>query len=373
MTDQNLTDFQDHEQVVFCHDRSTGLKAIIAIHDTTLGPALGGCRLRDYGSQEEALFDVLRLSKGMTYKAAVAGLPLGGGKSVIIGDPAQLKSEPLFRCFGRFINQLGGRYITAEDVNITVEDMNQVAEETEYVAGITTGSGGSGDPSPVTAWGIYSGIRAAVAHRLKKDTLSGLKVAIQGCGSVGRNLARYLHDAGAQLTVADISEKNLASVLDHINAKVVPPESILSQDVDVLAPCALGAILNDQSIPDIRAGIVAGGANNQLLDEVRHMQMLIDKKILYAPDYVINAGGVINVCSELRGYNPEEARTAASGIFDTLIKIFQEAEASGGNTQKAANQLAEDRIARDRKNGRQSISQNYNNQDWIMRQPLRNR
>lgn len=252
-----------HEQVVFCHDKATGLKAIIAIHDTTLGPALGGCRMWNYDSEEEALKDVLRLSRGMTYKAAVAGLNLGGGKSVIIGDPKKLKSEAFFKTFGKFVDSLGGRYITAEDVNIKVEDIETVGTETPYVTGITTGEG-SGDPSPITALGTYHGIRASVEHRLGKTSLSGLKVAIQGCGAVGSYLAELLHKDGAQLYVSDIDESKVQNLVQKFGAEPIDGDKIHSLPVDVYAPCALGAILNDKTIPELKTQVVAGAANNQL-------------------------------------------------------------------------------------------------------------
>lgn len=368
MINSELTDFQNgFEQVVFCNDQATGLRAIIAIHDTTLGPALGGCRFRDYENQNEALIDVLRLARGMTYKTAAAGLPLGGGKAVIIGKPDSLKSEALFRAFGRFVHSLSGRYITAEDVNITVEDMNQVALETPYVTGITSNAGGSGDPGPVTAWGIFAGIKAAARYRLGKEQLKGVRVAIQGCGSVGSHLAGYLHEAGALLTVSDISPENVRKVQTKTGAQVASPESIFSQDADIFSPCALGGCLNDATIPVIKAPIIAGAANNQLLDETRHMNMLMEKKILYAPDYVINAGGVINVCHELRGFDAQKARDEAEGIGETLSKLFAAAETMGQNTHLAANQLAETRIAKAREEGKPTISQTYNNQTWIKR------
>lgn len=366
----NVSEFAkdwDHEQVVFCRDQETGLKAIIAIHDTTLGPALGGCRFWDYESQDEALFDVLRLSRGMTYKAAVAGLPLGGGKSVLIGDPAKLKSEAFFKTFGRFVQSLGGRYITAEDVNIRVGDMNQVSLETKYVTGISPEKGGSGDPSPVTAWGVFCGIKAAAQFRLKRDSLKGLKVAVQGCGSVGRYLCDHLHSEGAELIITDINEQNIRLVKEKTGATVVAPEQIFSQDVDIFAPCALGAVLNDDTIAELKSPVVAGGANNQLLDEDKHMKMLTAKNILYAPDYVINAGGLINVCAELQGYQAEKARGDASKIFDTLLKIFKSSESQGMNTLLSANALAEERILSAKKNGRPGISQTFDNQSWINR------
>ncbi len=331
-----------HEQIVFCNDDTVGLKAIIAIHDTTLGPALGGCRFWNYASEEEALSDVLRLSRGMTYKAAVTGLNLGGGKAVIMGDPKKLKSEAFFRTFGRFVNGLGGRYITAEDVNINVDDMEFVSEETNYVTGIRSGSG---DPSPITALGVFSGIRAAVKHRLGKDSLSGIRIAIQGCGAVGQHLGELLHAEGAKLFVSDIDEAKVRRCVERFHAEAVAPERIHSLEVDVYAPCALGAVLNDKTIPELRTPIVAGGANNQLAQEDVHGAQLQKANILYAPDYVINAGGLINVYHELRGYNETAARRQATGIFDRLLNVFAEAERAKIPTQLASDRVAERRIA----------------------------
>ena len=330
-----------HEQVVFCHDQATGLKAIIAIHDTTLGPALGGTRMWDYVSDEEALTDVLRLSRGMTYKAAAAGLALGGGKAVIIGDAKKIKSEGLFRAFGRFVGTLGGRYITAEDVNINTADMGLVSLETRYVTGL---EGRSGDPSPVTAYGVFSGIRAAVKHKLNKDSVAGLKVAVQGCGAVGRYLCGYLHEAGAKLVVADIDDVKVHAMVDLYGAKVESVKAIHAAAVDVFAPCALGAGLNDDTIPTIKATIVAGGANNQLKVEDRHGNMVREKGILYAPDYVINAGGLINVFQELKGYDADAAKRKATGIYDSLLAIFSEADKERIPTQKASDRLVERRL-----------------------------
>lgn len=330
-----------HEQVVFAQDKTTGLKAIIAIHDTTLGPALGGCRFWNYSSDEEALFDVLRLSRGMTYKAAVAGLALGGGKAVIIGNAQQLRSEALFRGFGRFVDSLGGRYITAEDVNTSVRDMEHVALETRHVTGL---SGGSGDPSPVTAFGVFHGIRASVKHRLGKDDLKGIRVAVQGCGAVGSYLCSYLHEAGARLVVADIDEQRVRKLVDKYGAQTSTPQTIHAADVDVFSPCALGAGLNDETIPQIKAPIIAGGANNQLRDEDRHGEMLRERNLVYAPDYVINAGGVINVYHELRGYNADAAKSQASHIYHTLLEIYADSAKTGLPTYKAANRLAERRL-----------------------------
>lgn len=356
-----------HEQVVFCQDAETGLKAIIAIHDTTLGPALGGCRFWDYQSEEEALFDVLRLSRGMTYKAAVAGLPLGGGKSVLIGNAQKLRSPALFKRFGLFVQGLNGRYITAEDVNCRVEDMNYVAQETAYVTGVTARAGGSGDPSPITALGIFSGIKAAAKFRLQRDSLQGLKVAIQGCGAVGSHLAQLLHTAGASLVLADINQAAVQELSQQLGATVVSTDTIHSQQVDIFAPCALGAILNDTTIPAIKAPVIAGGANNQLLDETKHMQQLQERNILYAPDYVINAGGLINVCHELKGYQAEAAKTEARKIYDTLLGIFADAEKRGITTLAASNALAEQRIAAARAQGDVHLRHTFNNQSWIKR------
>ncbi len=334
--------FMGHEQVVFCHDHETGLKAIIAIHDTTLGPALGGCRFWNYASDEEALHDVLRLSRGMTYKAAATGLNLGGGKAVIIGDPSKLKSEDFFRAFGRFVDNLGGRYITAEDVNMTVEDIGYIAEETSHVTGI---AGGSGDPSPITALGVFVGIKAAVKYKLDKDNLSGIKVAVQGIGHVGNYLCQYLAEEGADLFVYDIEQSRIDEVVKKYGATAVTANEIHSANVDVYAPCALGATLNDQTIPEIKAPIVAGAANNQLQDEAVHGNLLKDRGILYAPDYVINAGGLINVYHEIKGYNAIKARKQTEEIYTTLIKIFNEAERENISTHLASARMAEKRIA----------------------------
>jgi leucine dehydrogenase len=353
-----------HEQVVFTHDKASGLKAIIAVHDTTLGPALGGCRMWNYESDEAALTDVLRLSRGMTYKAAVAGLSLGGGKAVIIGDAKRIKSEALFRAFGRFVNTLGGRYITAEDVNINTTDMDYVATETRYVSGLNTG-GGSGDPSPVTAFGVFHGIRASVRHKLKKDSLSGLRVAVQGVGAVGMYLCGYLHEAGVKLTVADIDEAKVQRMVDSFGAKVAHVSDIHTADVDVYAPCALGAILNDETIPRLKAGIVAGGANNQLASEEKHGKMLLERHVLYAPDYVINAGGLINVFHELKGYNADAAKRQAANIYGTLLEVFAESDRQNAPTHKASDAVAERRINAMR--SAVALRNTYDNAPWLRR------
>ena len=361
-------EMSDHEQVVFCKDDATGLKAIIAIHDTTLGPALGGCRMWDYKSDEEAVTDVLRLAKGMTYKAAISDINLGGGKSVIIGDPKKIKSEELFRAFGRFVDSLGGRYITAEDVNIRVSDMEIVAQETEFCTGVGSGSG---DPSPLTALGVFHGIRAAVNFTKGSDNLSGLRVGIQGCGNVGSYLAGFLNEAGAHLIVSDIDPKKTQNIADKFGGKVSTLENIHKEDVDVYAPCALGAILNDSTIPEIKASIVAGGANNQLLNETKHMQMLADRNILYAPDYVINAAGVMNVYQELVGYDRSAVEKKAETIFTTLTNIFKEAQNTNGSTVEASNKIAEQRIS-SAKNQVNHLKNPLRSQSWYGRGSLKN-
>lgn len=333
-----------HEQVVFCRDDSVGLRAIIAIHSTALGPALGGCRLYNYATEDEALRDVLRLSRGMTYKAAVAGLDLGGGKAVIWGDPTTARSEALFRSFGRFVASLGGRYITAEDMNTTVEDMNYVYRETRWVTGHSANSGGSGDPSPVTAWGTFHGIRACLEVVYGSPDLRGRTVAIQGAGSVGYHLARFLHEAGARLLYSDISERRLARVMEEFGGSVLDDDEYWSASCDVLAPCAIGGVLNARTIPRIKAPIVAGAANNQLAHEESDGAAVDAAGITYAPDYVINAGGLINVNSELRGTSREKAMQDAANIFNTVKTVINKAKAAGITTTQASNRLAEERI-----------------------------
>lgn len=353
-----------HEQVVFAHDKGSGLKAVIAIHDTTLGPALGGTRMWDYAHDDEAIIDALRLSRGMTYKAAVAGLSLGGGKAVIIGDPKKVKSEALFRAFGRFIEGLRGRYITAEDVNITPQDMDYVAMETRYVSGLNIAQG-SGDPSPMTALGVFHGIRAAAQYRLGREDLRGLMIAVQGCGAVGSHLCELLSQAGAKLVVADLDPLKAEKIAQNFRASVVSVHQIHGEPVDVFAPCALGAILNDATIPQIRASIIAGAANNQLLDEIKHGPMLRERGILYAPDYVVNAGGLINVFYELKGYNKQAVERQTGDIYKTLLRIFQEADTTKTTTHQAASLLAERRIQAMRQSA--GLYHRYDNQPWLRR------
>jgi len=336
---------KDHEQVVFCSEPDTGLKAIIAVHNTTIGPALGGCRIWNYSSEADAVVDVLRLARGMSYKAAIAGLNLGGGKSVIIGDSKKIKSEGLFRSFGRFVQGLGGRYITAEDVGTNVRDMEWVRMETEYVTGISRALGGSGDPSPVTAFGTFVGMKASIKKQLGKENFDGLKVAVQGVGHVGYYLCEYLSKAGAKLYVTDIDQEALKKVSDQFkDITVVGLDEIYRLDVDIYAPCALGATINDKTIPEIKASIIAGAANNQLEVESKHGQQIMDKGILYAPDFAINAGGLINVANEIDGYNRERAFKMAEGIYETLMTIYDRSEQENITTNVAAIQVAEDRM-----------------------------
>lgn len=333
-----------HEQVVFCSDPTVGLRAIIAIHDTTLGPALGGTRMWNYPSDTEATTDVLRLSRGMTYKAAVTGLNLGGGKAVIIGDPHTQKSEMLFRSYGRFVETLRGRYITAEDVGTTVRDMEWIRMETRYVTGVA-GEHGSGDPSPYTALGVFVGIKAAAQILFGSDSLAGKRIAVQGAGNVARNLVSRLVEDGARVVVTDIFEEKAREICRQFGTEYVTPESIYTVECDIFSPNALGAVLNDATIPQLRCRIVAGGANNQLADEERHARALAERGILYAPDYVINAGGLINVTSEIEHWSREQVIRKVESIYDTLLRIFRTAEREGMLTIEASNRIAEERIA----------------------------
>lgn len=334
----------DHEQVTFCSNREAGLKAIIAIHDTTLGPALGGTRMWNYTDDEAALKDVLRLSRGMTYKAAVSGLNLGGGKAVIIGDSATQKNELLFRTFGKFVEGLAGRYITAEDVGTTVKDMEYVRMETKYATGISKSLGGSGDPSPVTSYGVFVGMKACAKFKWGNDSLKGKKIAVQGAGNVARYLCEHLYNEGAEIYVTDINESKIKRVLETVKAQVVKPEEIYDVDMDIFSPNALGAIINNDSLKRIKAEIIAGGANNQLEDENVHGPMLIQKGILYAPDYAINAGGLINVANELEGYRQDRALKQAEGIYDIITSILEISSKEKIPTYEASNKIAEERL-----------------------------
>lgn len=334
-----------HEQVVFCFDEVTGLKAIIGIHDTTLGPALGGCRMWHYRSEADALNDVLRLSRGMTYKSAAAGLNLGGGKAVIIGDSKSQKNEVLFRAYGRFVQGLGGRYITAEDVGTSVEDMEWVRMETDSVVGISRALGGSGDPSPFTALGVFESMKASLKWTTGSESLAGKTVAVQGVGHVGYHLVKSLSEAGARVFVTDIDTEAVKRVVTEFSGvEGVGLDAIYDVDCDIFAPCALGAVVNDTTIPRLKASIVCGCANNQLADEDVHNKALWDRGILYAPDYVVNAGGLINVAHELDGYNTERATHKVRAIYDITSRVFNIARNEDITTLVAANRLAERRI-----------------------------
>ena len=330
----------EHEQIVICYEPAAGYKGIIAIHNTTLGPALGGTRFWNYKTDEEAFTDALRLSRGMTYKAATAGLNLGGGKAVIIGDPKMKRREAIFRAHGRFVESLKGRYITAEDVGTSVEDMDYVHMETEYVTGL---AGRSGDPSPVTAYGTYRGIKAAAKAKLGSDDLAGVTIAVQGVGHVGYYLCEDLAAEGAKLVVTDIDDDRIQRVVTDFGARTVKPDDIYDVEAEVFAPCALGAVVNDETLDRFSFQVIAGAANNQLAEE-RHGKELMDRGILYAPDYVINAGGLINVYGELNGWTAERSKRKAGEIYDTLDQLFELAKDQGIPTSDAADRLAERRI-----------------------------
>jgi leucine dehydrogenase len=331
------------EQMVYFHDKTTGLKGITCIHDTTLGPALGGTRLWNYANEEEAALDCLRLARGMTLKNAAAGLNLGGGKTVLIGDASKVKSEAYFRALGRYVQSLNGRYITAEDVNTTTKDMDYIHMETDYVVGL---DGKSGNPSPITALGAFHGIRASLKHLYGSDDLENASFSIQGVGETGRALMDYLYEAGVKkIYYSEINPRNIEKVKEkHPDAILVEPEEIYALDVDVFAPCALGAVINENTIPLLKAKIIAGNANNVLADEDRDSQLLKERNILYAPDFVINAGGVINVYHELHGYNRNRVIKDVEKIYDRLLEIFRISEEENVSTQAAAKVFALKRI-----------------------------
>ncbi|WP_020008384.1 Leu/Phe/Val dehydrogenase [Salinicoccus albus] len=334
----------DYEQLVFCHDGASGLKAIICIHDTTLGPALGGARMWNYETEEEAIQDVLRLARGMTYKNAAAGLNLGGGKTVIIGEAPKEKSEAFFRALGRYVNSLSGRYITAEDVGTTVADMDFIYQETPYVCGISESYGSGGNPSPMTAYGVYTAMKRTAKEAFGDDSLQGKTVALQGVGNVSYSLCEHLHEEGASLIVTDINQDSIERAVNDFGAQAVGIEEIYEVDADIFAPCALGGILNDDTIPNLKVKAVCGSANNQLLEDDRHGKMLQEKGIVYAPDYVVNSGGVINVADELQGYNGERAKDKVKEIYNQMDKIFNIAKRDGVTPAAAADRLAEERI-----------------------------
>ena len=331
-----------HEEILFCNDQATGLKAIIAVHNTVLGPALGGTRMWMYANEMEALKDVLRLSKGMTYKNSISGLNLGGGKAVIIGDARSMKSEALFRRFGRFVDSLAGNYITAEDVGISPSDMQWVNIETKHVAGLP---GKSGDPSPVTAYGVYMGIKACAKEQFGSDSLSGKTIAVQGVGHVGEYLVKHLTEENANVVITDIHEETLLRVSKQYGVKVVAPNEIYDVPMDIYAPCALGATINDDTLGRLRCSIIAGAANNQLQDEQKHGLELMNRGIIYAPDYTINAGGVINCFSEVEGLSSEWAHVKAGEIYTTILNIIKRSKEGNIPTYQIANKMAEERIA----------------------------
>lgn len=334
----------EHEQVVFCQDKASGLKAIIAIHNTTLGPALGGTRMWNYNNELEALNDVLRLSRGMTFKASISGLNLGGGKAVIIGDSYTQKSEALFRRFGKFVNSLSGKYITAEDVGISPKDMEWVNMETNHVSGLPKSLGGSGDPSPVTAYGVYMGMKAAAKKQYGSDNLSGKKVTVQGVGHVGETLVKHLSKEGALVTIADINQDRVAAISKEYGTQVIEGDAIYDGEMDIYAPCALGATLNDNTIDRLKCSVIAGAANNQLQDELIHGRRLMDKGVLYAPDFLINAGGLINVYREVEGISEARAMELTENIYHTTADIFNRSSANDVTPQVAAMEIAKDRI-----------------------------
>lgn len=326
-------------------DPTLELRAIVAVHNLKRGPAIGGCRFIEYGSTDDALRDAMRLARGMTYKAAISKLPHGGGKAVIVRPPnlSDEQRHQIFDAYGQFVDSLDGKYITCEDSGTGVADMDVVAEHTDHVLGTSAAEGGSGDPSPFTAFGVRRGIEAAVKHKYGRDDLDGLHVAMQGVGHVGYYLAKELHELGAKLTVTDVNEDAIARCIDEFGAERVAPESIFDVDCDIFAPCALGAILNDETIPRLQCDIVAGASNNQLAED-RHGAMLLERDILYAPDYAINAGGLINVAEEYTGYDAQAARAKTSAIYETMLAIFERAATEQLPTGVVADRIVEEEL-----------------------------
>ncbi len=336
--------FDNHEQVVFCNDEDTGLKAIIGIHNSVLGPALGGTRMWQYNNEWEALNDVLRLSRGMTYKAAITGLNLGGGKAVIIGDAKTQKNDALMRKFGEFVHSLSGKYITAEDMGMETRDMDVIREVTPHVTGISEAKGGSGNPSPITAYGVYMGMKAAAKFKYGTDNLAGKTIVVQGIGHVGETVVKLVTDEGAKVIINDINETRLLEVAKKYNAKIHNSGNLFDLDMDIYAPCAMGATINDVSIEQLKATVIAGAANNQLQDEIKHGKLLKAKGIAYAPDFLINAGGIINVYAELEGYGADEIKKKTENIYNTTLDIFNLSEKEGITTHRAAFDIAQNRI-----------------------------
>ncbi|MBC8984718.1 Glu/Leu/Phe/Val dehydrogenase [Pedobacter sp. N36a] len=333
-----------HKKVVFCNDPDTGLKAIIAVHDTTLGPALGGTRMWSYVSEAEALEDVLRLSRGMTYKAAITGLNIGGGKAVIIGDSRKGKSEAMMRSYGRFIRNMNGEFITAEDLGTTTKDMEYIRMETEYVTGVPESLGGAGDPAPHTAKGVFLGIKACVKEVFGTDMLAGRSVVVQGIGNVGEHLVELLRAENVEVYISDINEERLQHVARTYKAKPIAADKIFGIDADIYAPCALGSTVNDKTIPKMKFAIIAGSANNQLADELVHGQLLLEKGILFAPDYLINAGGLISCYSELTGYGKKRTIQLTENIYNATRDVIRMSKKDNISTILAANHIAEQRI-----------------------------
>jgi len=345
--------YDNHEQVVFCNDKDTGLKAIIGIHNTVMGPALGGTRMWNYGSEWEALNDVLRLSRAMTFKSAITGLNLGGGKAVILGDAKTQKSPELMRKFGEFVHSLNGKYITAEDVGMETEDMDIVREVTPYVTGISQNKGGAGNPSPITAYGVFMGMKAAAKFKFGSEILEDKKVFVQGIGSVGEALVEHLVNEGADVMITDINKERLDEVRSKYGVTVFEENDICDAEMDIYAPCALGATINDDTIYRLKASVVAGAANNQLAEELKHGKLLQERGIVYAPDFLINAGGIINVYAELENYDRQEIMRKTENIYNTTLEILENAKANELTTHKAALNIAQERIeARRRENSK---------------------
>ncbi len=336
--------FDDHEQIVFCNDKDTGLKAIIGIHNTVLGPALGGTRMWNYNNEWEALNDVLRLSRGMTFKSAITGLNLGGGKAVIIGDAKTQKTPELMRRFGEFVHSLSGKYITAEDVGMATEDMDTVREVTPYVTGISESKGGAGNPSPITAYGVFMGMKAAAKFKYGSDVLEDKSIYVQGIGHVGEGLVEHLVNEGAKVTIADINQERLEEIRSKYGATIYGGNDIYSEPMDIYAPCALGATINDDTIYRLQADIVAGAANNQLAEENKHGKILQERGIVYAPDFLINAGGIINVYAELENYDRQEIMRKTENIYNTTLEILDNAKVNNLTTHTAALNIARERI-----------------------------
>ncbi len=338
-------EFDDHEEVHFINDRSAGLKAIIAIHNTNLGPALGGCRMWPYATEADAVTDVLRLSRGMSYKAAMAGVALGGGKSVVIADSRKDKSPELLHAMGRWIDSLGGRYITGEDIGTNPFDMAEIRKETKCVSCLRKEDGGYGDPAPMTALGVLQAIRAGVEKAYGAGSLDGVHVAVQGVGNVGTNLCRLLHEAGARITVTDVYADSLEAAAAEFDATAVAPDDIYAVEAEVFAPCAMGAVLDDDTIPRLSTKVVAGAANNQLAED-RHGQALADRGIVYLPDYVANGGGLISCDAEWYRHDPDQVVANVRKIYDTCIEIIDYAAANGLPNHEASDRIAEQRFGK---------------------------